>query len=448
MNNYYVYIYYRLDINEPFYVGMGHGNRWKRINNRNNHFERIVNKYPVAVEIIKDNLTEKQAHDIECWLINELVFEYGYSIDIPNNRSNIKTNHLVNMTWGGEGCSGINPFENKTEEEMKEIKRKMSIANSGRKLSESHIKQISERMKGENNPSSKKVICITTGKIFNTINEGAEYYNCDNSAISKCCLSDWKTCGILNNEKLVWMYLEDYETKTNEEIKRRIEEGKKTELHYKNGEHPRSTKVICLNTNERFDTIKEGSEKYNITESNIVQCLTKKTKSAGKINGEPLVWMYLEDYKCSTEEQIKKIIKESEIADDRVICLNSKIIYESATKASKENNIGISTINKCCNGVSSFAGKLNGEPLVWMFYKEYKKLSEDDIELRIQISKKYDLRIICITTGEIFMSTSEAGRHYKIDASYISKCCKKNISAGKLKDGTPLYWKKMNTQIK
>ena len=134
MNNYYVYIYYRLDTNEPFYVGMGHNNRWKELyeNKRNEHFIRIINKYPIAVEIIKDNLTEEQAHGIEIWLINELVFEYGYSIDIPNNRSNEKGCHLVNCTWGGEGVSGLNVFENKTEEEMKEIKKKMSNAKKRR----------------------------------------------------------------------------------------------------------------------------------------------------------------------------------------------------------------------------------------------------------------------------------------------------------------------------
>lgn len=79
-----------------------------------------------------------------------------------------------------------------------------------------------------------------------------------------------------------------------------------------------------------------------------------------------------------------------------------------------------------------------------MFYKEYKKLSEDDINLKIQESKKYDLRIVCITTGEIFISASEAGRHYKIDASYILKSCKKNTPAGKLENGTLLYWRKIN----
>ena len=58
MKKYYVYIYWRLDINEPFYVGKGHGDRWKRLNKRSDNFKRIIDKHPVAVEIVKNNLTE------------------------------------------------------------------------------------------------------------------------------------------------------------------------------------------------------------------------------------------------------------------------------------------------------------------------------------------------------------------------------------------------------
>lgn len=85
MRDYYIYIYYRLDTNEPFYIGKGRKGRWKRLNRENTHFNNIVNKHDVAVEIIKYNLTEEEAFYWEEEIIRILVFEYGYSIEIINN---------------------------------------------------------------------------------------------------------------------------------------------------------------------------------------------------------------------------------------------------------------------------------------------------------------------------------------------------------------------------
>jgi len=57
-------------------------------------------------------------------------------------------------------------------------------------------------------------------------------------------------------------------------------------------------KIINLTTMEVFNSINEASNKYNMHSSNISTCCHKKQKSAGKhpITGEPLVWMYYEDY--------------------------------------------------------------------------------------------------------------------------------------------------------
>ena len=308
MNNYYVYIYWRLDTNEPFYIGKGKGDRWKDSRKRNKHFKNIVNKCLVAVEIVKDNLTENEALGIECYLIHELVFKYGYSINIPNNRSNEKDMHLVNCTWGGDGTSGMNPFENKTEEEMiiigrkisdalkgkhegennpmygknfldymteeakrsrseklkkintgrkltEKTKRKISESHKGKTLSEEHKKKLSEGMTGENNPMygknpydymsketkerlkkikseasrgennpmygkhhtedtkrkmGKSVICLTTGRIFFTAIEASNFYNCDNSAINKCCKGTYGSAGKINKTPLKWKFLDDF----------------------------------------------------------------------------------------------------------------------------------------------------------------------------------------------------------------------------------------------
>ena len=246
MNDYYVYIYWRLDTNEPFYVGKGKGRRWKRLK-RNKHFNRIIDKYPIAVTIEKDNLNEQEAFYLEEKIIEILVFEYGFSIDIPKNRSvDEKLSHLTNMSWGGEGASGHNSFEGKTKEELDLIKKKISDSNKGKVFTKEHRINLSNalkgKMSGEKNPMygvdrkgekhpmwgthrseetkeklrkykgkdssmAKSVICITTKRIFFTLTEAGLYYNTDNSGIAKCCKGKIRFSGKYNNTKLVWRYL-------------------------------------------------------------------------------------------------------------------------------------------------------------------------------------------------------------------------------------------------
>lgn len=58
------------------------------------------------------------------------------------------------------------------------------------------------------------------------------------------------------------------------------------------------TKIICLNTLEIFNSIREAVQKYNLYYSGIGMCCAYKQKSAGKHpeTGERLRWMYYKDY--------------------------------------------------------------------------------------------------------------------------------------------------------
>lgn len=239
-NDYYVYIYWRLDTNEPFYVGKGRDDRWKILRRKyNKHFMNIINKHSVVVIIEKDNLTENEAFYWEEKIIEELVFEYGFSIDIPNNKSLDKHFHLVNQTWGGEGCSGKNSYANKTEEEMKIVKEKMRKAKIGlyngknnpnygkssfANKTEEEMNMLKERWRnassGKNNPmygthrigkesaNKKSVICLTTKRIFYTAKDGAKYYKICISSVSACCRGEYKSAGKLSDgTKLVWKWL-------------------------------------------------------------------------------------------------------------------------------------------------------------------------------------------------------------------------------------------------
>lgn len=148
MNNYYVYEWIRMDTKEPFYVGKGKENRAYQIK-KNKYFNDILNyceknNIKVLVSILNDNLTEKEAYDLECWYINEYIFNYGYS--------------LTNTTWGGEGG---NTFHFLSEEEKKIYKQNMSKKlkgkNTGPRSMETCLKISKTRIEkglssGKNNP--------------------------------------------------------------------------------------------------------------------------------------------------------------------------------------------------------------------------------------------------------------------------------------------------------
>lgn len=55
----------------------------------------------------------------------------------------------------------------------------------------------------------KKVICLTTGEIFNSINEAGRKMNIDCGDISRCCRNKQKSAGKhpITGEKLIWKSL-------------------------------------------------------------------------------------------------------------------------------------------------------------------------------------------------------------------------------------------------
>ena len=241
---YYVYKHVRLDNNTCFYIGKGKNGR-KDDPNRNPTHDSICKNHEYKVVIFKDKLNEAEAFKLEEDLIRCYVSKLGYGILIKGYMNN-NNKFLTNMTWGGEGASGYkhseeakrkigeaksgennpmfgkNAYANKTPEEMEEIGKKKSKALKGKKQSEETRRKKSESMKGiqfseehikkigENNGKKQKVICITTGKIFNSIKDAGYHYGISPDTISTCCKGKRKSSGVLNHVPLQWKYLKDY----------------------------------------------------------------------------------------------------------------------------------------------------------------------------------------------------------------------------------------------
>lgn len=91
-----------------------------------------------------------------------------------------------------------------TKRKISESKKGKPSSRKGIKLSEETKRKLSESKQGQN---SKKVICITTNKVFDSIKEASEFYNCNKSDITQCCKGKRKTSGKLSDgTKLKWGY--------------------------------------------------------------------------------------------------------------------------------------------------------------------------------------------------------------------------------------------------
>jgi hypothetical protein len=220
----YVYRHIRLDKSEPFYIGIGADDKYKRAydkskGRRSEAWFRIINKAEYEVDILIDDIDIELAKEKEI----EFIKLYG--------RRDLRTGTLVNMTDGGDGLNNrvfTHEYRKKLSEAAKkrlpqpqlqkiidyrknhfqftdEIRKKISDAHKGKSLPQSTLDKLKERV-GAKNPMYGKSNYNFKGYIlvFKDGNQAGEYrgvhicakeLNVTASKISACLTGRRKTTG-------------------------------------------------------------------------------------------------------------------------------------------------------------------------------------------------------------------------------------------------------------
>lgn len=190
-NQYYVYMFWRADKQEIFYIGKGKGNRrLDRVSNRNDYFKRICSLTQTISFIYKNNLSEDEAFELE----KKLIAEYR-----------MKGLAYCNFHEGGRGG---NVFKYDGEERKLKMIKKCRLKNLGEnnpmykkswkefstsEKIENHKRNVSKAMKKlyEEDPNKKKQISKKSKEMWNKPGHKEKYR--------------------INNSRKVYMYSKDME---------------------------------------------------------------------------------------------------------------------------------------------------------------------------------------------------------------------------------------------
>jgi hypothetical protein len=205
-NAWYVYAHVKDENLQPFYIGIGKTEKYKRAfmsRGRNNIWHKIVAKYPCFSSVLYEQLSFRSACEIE----KALITHYG--------RMDLRNGILCNMTDGGEGCTNTiftkeriekirvsNTGKKHKEETLQKFrdrrqtektKEKIRQFKLGTKMSEETKLKMSRSSPRKNNPAlikiRKKVLDKKTGKIFESVREAAKFIGVTHSHMSGMLLN-------------------------------------------------------------------------------------------------------------------------------------------------------------------------------------------------------------------------------------------------------------------
>ena len=363
-------------VNSKVYIGQSIDieNRWKchisylsRGIHNNKHLQSAWDKYgkenfvfSVIEECDIENLNKREIY----WINNFDSYKNGY-----------------NLTLGGDGGKTIEP---ETVEKIYDLYNNGFIAVEISEQLNLYIKTVYKYLKIGTETGlcnydtkkdmfklhSKKIVCLNTKRIFNSINEAENEYNI--VGIYECCTHRVNYCGKDNNgDELFWMYYDEYKTISEDEIETYVNELK---MKY-------DYKIVCINTREIFKDYVEANKFAGLSnKQSITNCCLGKTRRSGKNKetGEYYTWAYYRDYISMTDKEKQEKILNAQLSynEKSVICLNNLKVFHSPKFALEWcNNTSVDLIKMCCRKRIKTAGedKITHERLKWMYLEDYIK---------------------------------------------------------------------------
>ena len=169
---------------------------------------------------------------------------------------------------------------------------------------------------GNDSPSNfNPIICLNSKEVFESSREACRKYNIEPSSL---CENIYNKINYVTELRLTFMTCDEYKKSSQKSINEKLY---KSTIEYRSKvlseahigkqsdeKHPMAKRIICLNTLEIFNTIKEAMQKYK--NKGLEKHLRKRCKSSGKnpITNEKLVWAYYDDYLILSKEEIKNKI--------------------------------------------------------------------------------------------------------------------------------------------
>lgn len=177
-------------------------------------------------------------------------------------------------------------------------------------------------------------------------------------------------------------------------------------------EHANAKAVVCLETGFEYGGIAEASRKSGCSRSGISSCCLKQNK---QVDG--LHWLYKEDYIKLNRDQIEDYIFINTVGK-HVVHLETRKRYAKVIDAQADTGVIRDSIIDCCE--NRLPETLGGH---WVYYDDYLKMTEKDIQDRIKQHTLAFRRCVCLETDEVFESLTAASNKLGVSACKISSVC-------------------------